>query len=114
MKSLIDQLVQNKPLSREDAYRLMAAASSGALTAEQIKTILTAFHLRSPVAAEISGFRAALAERALPLSLGIDSFVDLCGSGGDGKNTFNISTCAAFVVAAAGYFVVKHGNYGAT
>ncbi len=73
---------------------------------------MTAYCMRSITVNELEGFRDAMLELCLPADLGTNDVVDLCGTGGDGKDTFNISTLASFVVAGAGYKVAKHGNYG--
>ena len=80
----------------------------------QIAALLTAFQMRSITVDELIGFREALMETRLPIDFAPYRPIDIVGTGGDGKNTFNISTCACFVVAGAGYKVAKHGNYGAT
>ena len=80
----------------------------------QIAALLTAFQMRSITVDELIGFREALMETRLPIDFAPYHPIDIVGTGGDGKNTFNISTCACFVVAGAGYKVAKHGNYGAT
>src|SRR5471030_2328163 len=73
---------------------------------------MTAYCMRSITVNELEGFRDAMLELCLPVKLDADEVIDLCGTGGDGKDTFNISTLASFVVAGAGYKVAKHGNYG--
>ena len=80
----------------------------------QIASVLTAFVIRTISIEELRGFRQALLDLAVRVRINDGYGIDLCGTGGDGKNTFNISTVSAFVVAAAGYPVIKHGNYGAT
>ncbi len=107
-----EALLAGEPLDRSDAASLMSSICDAELTPEQIAEVLVALRRRMPALEEIQGFHASIIERAVPLRFPDSEFVDLCGSGGDGKNTFNISTAAAFVVAAAGYPVVKHGNYG--
>jgi anthranilate phosphoribosyltransferase len=79
-------------------------------TDNYIESILTSYHQRSVVAEELLGFMDVLQEFAVSVELGTPSIIDLCGTGGDGKNTFNISTTTAFVVAGAGIPVAKHGN----
>ena len=73
---------------------------------------MTAYCMRNITVDELEGFRDAMLELCLPVDLPSDELIDLCGTGGDGKDTFNISTLASFVVAGAGYKVAKHGNYG--
>lgn len=78
----------------------------------QMAAFMTAYCMRSITVDELEGFRDAMLELCLPIDLGTNDLIDLCGTGGDGKDTFNISTLASFVVAGAGYKVAKHGNYG--
>lgn len=80
----------------------------------QIAALLTVFQMRGVKVDELIGFRDALLSTRIPVDLSAYQPIDIVGTGGDGKNTFNISTCACFVVAGAGYRVAKHGNYGAT
>ncbi len=80
----------------------------------QIAALLTVFQMRGVKVDELIGFRDALLSTRIPIDLSAYQPIDIVGTGGDGKNTFNISTCACFVVAGAGYRVAKHGNYGAT
>ena len=90
----------------------MLAMTDGEGNDAQVAGVLAAFRMRPVALEELQGFRDALLDRCLPVDLGRTDTVDVCGTGGDGKNTFNISTLAAFVVAGAGYAVTKHGNYG--
>ncbi len=99
-------------LSEEDAYETMLKLNHSETTDEQIVALMTALQYRGLQLNELIGFRKALLELALPVKLEAGQTIDVCGTGGDGKNTFNVSTTSAFVVASLGYKVVKHGNYG--
>ncbi|WP_051203417.1 anthranilate phosphoribosyltransferase [Hugenholtzia roseola] len=99
-------------LSENQAYNLMQQISLGNFNEAQTAALITLLSHREVALEEIIGFRKALLELSLQTDLPQYESIDLCGTGGDGKNTFNISTLAAFVVAAAGYPVAKHGNYG--
>ena len=91
-----------------------AGNHAGQYNDAQIASLITVFLMRSISVEELIGFREALLEMRIPVDLNEFGPIDIVGTGGDGKNTFNVSTCACFVVAGAGYPVVKHGNYGAT
>jgi anthranilate phosphoribosyltransferase len=107
-------LKNNQPLQPEVARNLMQLLMEGRINNEQSSALLT-FYLTRPISlSELQSFRTVIIEMQKPLNLSSYDFVDLCGTGGDGKNTINISTLASFVVAAAGYKVAKHGNYGVT
>jgi anthranilate phosphoribosyltransferase len=112
MKNIIDRLYAHEALSTESAYDLLLAISNNELEDLQIASILTVFIMRPIETKELLGFQKALLELSIPFDLEGQHALDVCGTGGDKKNTFNISTLAAFVVAGAGYKVVKHGNYG--
>jgi anthranilate phosphoribosyltransferase len=99
-------------LTENQAYKLMQQISLGDFNEAQTTALITLLSHRETALEEIIGFRKALLELSFPTDLPQYESIDLCGTGGDGKNTFNISTLAAFVVAAAGYPVAKHGNYG--
>ena len=114
MKDILNHLFQGGTLSEDEAYALMGRISEKAFPDAQVAALLTVFRMRSITAGELLGLRRALVERAVPIDLSAYAPIDIVGTGGDGKNTFNISTCSAFVVAGAGYRVAKHGNYGAT
>ncbi len=114
MKKLLIKLFECQKLTFEESKDLMHGIAHNQLNEAQIAAILTAFIIRSISIEELRGFRQALLELAVRVNLNNGYGIDLCGTGGDGKNTFNISTASAFVVAAAGYPVIKHGNYGAT
>ncbi len=112
MKQILDQLFEHQTLSADAAKTALLHISAGEGTEAQLAAFMTVFLMRSITPEELGGFRAALMELCLDPQLHTREAIDLCGTGGDGKNTFNISTLAAFVVAGAGGKVVKHGNYG--
>ncbi|WP_286832737.1 MULTISPECIES: anthranilate phosphoribosyltransferase [unclassified Proteiniphilum] len=114
MKEILYKLFDSHYLSREEAKQILFNIVNGDIPDTQIASLITSFLMRSISVDEILGFRDALLEMRLPTDLSEYSPLDIVGTGGDGKNTFNISTSACFVVAGAGYNVVKHGNYGAT
>lgn len=114
MKTLLTKLIECRKLTFEESRSLMHGIAGNQLNEAQIAAVLTAFIIRTLTIEELRGFRQALIELAVKVNLNDGYGIDLCGTGGDGKNTFNISTVSSFVVAAAGYPVIKHGNYGAT
>lgn len=114
MKILLTKLIECRKLTFEESRSLMHGIAGNLLNEAQIAAVLTAFIMRTLTIEELRGFRQALIELAVSVNLNDGYGIDLCGTGGDGKNTFNISTASSFVVAAAGYPVIKHGNYGAT
>ena len=114
MRQTLQRLFNHETLNREEAYRLMEHITHGDLNDTQTAALLTVFQMRGVKVDELIGFREALLETRIPVDFSPYRPIDIVGTGGDGKNTFNISTCACFVVAGAGYRVAKHGNYGAT
>lgn len=112
MKKILQQLFNHQYLSRREAHEVLGRISEGEFNPSQVSAFLTVFQMRSITVEELTGFRNCLHERAITIDLTEFDPVDLCGTGGDGKNTFNISTLASFVVAGAGFKVAKHGNYG--
>ncbi len=112
MKQILNHLFENKSFSKEQAQEILTAISTGKYNNSQIAAFMTAYCMRNITVNELEGFRDAMLDLCLPVDLGGVEVVDLCGTGGDGKDTFNISTLASFVVAGAGYKVAKHGNYG--
>lgn len=107
-------MFEHKSLSRDEARGVLLNIADGKYNDAQLAAFMTVFLMRSITIDELSGFRDALLERRLPVNLGDDKAIDIVGTGGDGKNTFNISTATCFVVAGSGRNVVKHGNYGST
>lgn len=114
MKELLNRLFEHQYLNKSEAKTLMYGIAQKKINEVQTASVLTAFLMRNVSIDELLGFRDALMEMAQIVDLSQFEAVDIVGTGGDGKDTFNISTAAAFVVAGAGYKVAKHGNYGAT
>ena len=112
MKNLLNRLINHENISSEEAKHVLVNISKGEYTQSQIAAFLTVYMMRSITLDELRGFRDALLELCIPIDLKEFNAVDLCGTGGDGKDTFNISTLASFVTAGAGVNVAKHGNYG--
>lgn len=114
MKQILERLYRQEILSREEAHKLLGEISEKKYGEPQVASLLTVYRMRDITVDELLGYRDALIERAHAIDLSDFHALDIVGTGGDGKNTFNISTCACFVVAGAGYKVAKHGNYGAS
>lgn len=114
MKDLLYKLFEHQYLGRDEAREVLQGIAQGKYNDSQIASLITVFLMRSISVEELSGFREALLDMRVPVDLSDYNPIDIVGTGGDGKNTFNISTTACFVVAGAGFPVVKHGNYGAT
>src|ERR1700744_2450088 len=112
MKQILNHLFEHKTFTREKSKEILTAISQGKYNNSQMAAFMTAFCMRSINVNELEGFRDAMLDLCLQTELGTHDLIDLCGTGGDGKDTFNISTLASFVVAGAGYKVAKHGNYG--
>ncbi|HEX2608151.1 MAG TPA: anthranilate phosphoribosyltransferase [Flavisolibacter sp.] len=114
MKKILQRLFEHKTLSQQEAKDIMLNMSRGAYNEAEITAFITVYLMRSITIGELQGFRDALLELAVPVDLNGHPVMDIVGTGGDGKNTFNISTLACFVVAGTGKKVAKHGNYGAS
>ncbi|MEL7425849.1 MAG: anthranilate phosphoribosyltransferase [Bacteroidota bacterium] len=112
MKAILEKLFAHEVLSQEEAKQALLGITEGAFKDVQIASFVTAYQMRAITIQELQGFRDALLEVAVPFQLEGQQTIDIVGTGGDGKNTFNISTCSAIVVAGAGYKVTKHGSYG--
>jgi len=112
MKHILNRLINHETISAEEAKQILINISKGDYNQSQIASFLTVFMMRSVTLEELKGFRNALLELCIPVDLSAYNPIDLCGTGGDGKDTFNISTLSSFVTAAAGVPVAKHGNYG--
>lgn len=114
MKKILQYLFEHKTLSREQAQEVLIHISSGMFTEAEISAFITVFLMRNITIEELQGFRDALLHLSVQVDLDGSELMDIVGTGGDGKNTFNISTLACFIVAGAGQKVAKHGNYGSS
>jgi len=112
MKNILNHLINHKTLTKEEAKNVLINLSSGQYNASQMAVFMTVYMMRSITIEELTGFREALLELCIPIDFSNYETIDLCGTGGDGKNTFNISTLTSFIVAGTGNKVAKHGNYG--
>jgi len=112
MKQLLNRLINQESISSDEAKNVLVNISNGEYNQSQIASFLTVYMMRSITKEELRGFRDALLELCIPVDLDDYNTIDLCGTGGDGKDTFNISTLSSFVTAGAGIHVTKHGNYG--
>ena len=112
MKQILNRLINQESITAEEAKYLLVNISEGVYNQSQVASFLTVYMMRSITLEELQGFRDALLELCIPVNLSEFDPIDLCGTGGDGKDTFNISTLSAFVTAGAGVNVAKHGNYG--
>ena len=112
MKKILTRLIQYQQLEKEEAKQIIIKIADGQYNTSQIASFLTIYMMRNISLNELEGFREALQELCINVDLSEFNTIDLCGTGGDGKNTFNISTLSSFVTAGAGIKVSKHGNYG--
>lgn len=112
VKHILTKLFDHEVLSQQEAYDTLLRISAGEYNPIQVASFTTVYNMRAVSVEELRGFRAALLELAVPLKIADRPSIDIVGTGGDGKNTFNISTLSSFVVAGAGYTVTKHGSYG--
>lgn len=112
MKEVLLYLFEGNMLTQQEANEIFTEIASGKFSDAEIASFLTVFQMRKITPLEFLGFRDAMLGLAVSVDLNGYSTIDVCGTGGDGKNTFNISTLSAFVIAGAGAKVVKHGNYG--
>lgn len=114
MKEILNYLFEYKKLTTAEAEEVLLEITKGKYSDSEIASFITVFNMRTISIAELTGFRNALLKTRVPIDFSDFNTIDLCGTGGDGKDTFNISTISAFVVAGAGCKVAKHGNYGAS
>ena len=114
MKGYLFRLLNHEELSREEMKTILIGITQSEYPNEQITALLTCLQMRGVSVDELLGFRDGILETGVPAILQADRYIDVVGTGGDRKNTFNISTTACFVIAGAGYKVAKHGNYAAT
>ena len=114
MKEILNRVINHEMLTREETKNILVGITQGRYAEEQITALLTALQMRGVTVDELLGFRDGILETGVPVPLDCDRYIDVVGTGGDRKNTFNISTTSCFVIAGAGYKVAKHGNYAAT
>jgi len=112
MKTILNRLINHEILTKSEAKEVLVNISNGRYHSNQIASFLTVYMMRNITIDELSGFREALLKLCIPIDLSDYNTIDLCGTGGDGKDTFNISTLASFITAGSGIKVAKHGNYG--
>lgn len=112
MKEILAHLFEYKSFTRQEAYDILTNIATGKYDTHQIAAFMTTYGMRSIRVEELGGFRDAMYDLCLKVEFPGYQLIDMCGTGGDGKNTFNISTIASFIVAGAGYKVAKHGNVG--
>lgn len=112
MKEILNYLFDYKSLSNKQAYNVLLNISKGAYNESEMAAFMTVYIMRSITVEELTGFREALLDLCLQVDLGTHDTLDIVGTGGDGKNTFNISTASCFIAAGAGVKITKHGNYG--
>ena len=114
MKDILNRMLNHEELTREETKDILIGITQSEYPNEQITALLTALQMRGITVDELLGFRDGILETGVPVPLDCDRYIDVVGTGGDRKNTFNISTTSCFVIAGAGYKVAKHGNYAAT
>jgi anthranilate phosphoribosyltransferase len=114
MKKILQSLFEHKTLGREQSREILTNIAKGMYNDSEITAFITVFLMRSITIDELQGFRDALLELCVRVNLNGHDTIDIVGTGGDGKNTFNVSTLACFIVAGTGQKVAKHGNYGAS
>jgi anthranilate phosphoribosyltransferase len=112
MKKILNHLFEHKTFTKDESKEILTNITQGMYNPSQMAAFMAAFCMRSITVEELGGFRDGMLDLCLKPDLTGYDLIDLCGTGGDGKDTFNISTLASFVVAGAGYKVSKHGNYG--
>ena len=114
MKLILEKVLGGEKLSRQETKDILLGITRDEYHSEQISALLTALQMRGVTVDELLGFRDGILETGVHAVLDCDRYIDVVGTGGDRKNTFNISTTSCFVIAGAGYKVAKHGNYSAT
>ena len=114
MKDFLNRMLNHEELTREETKNILIGITRNEYPTEQITALITGIQMRGITVDELLGFRDGILETGVPVPLNCDRYIDVVGTGGDRKNTFNISTTSCFVIAGAGYKVAKHGNYAAT
>jgi len=112
MKGVLEKIYNQIPLSYQEAFNILVLMGKGEISEIEMTAFISAFNMKQISLDELKGFRDALLSLCRKVNVDASNAIDMCGTGGDGKNTFNVSTISSFVVAGAGYRVVKHGNYG--
>ena len=112
MREILNRLINHESITSSEAKEILIRISNGEFNSSQIASFLTVYMMRNITVQELQGFRDALQELCISIDLKDYDPIDLCGTGGDEKNTFNISTISAFITAGSGVAVAKHGNYG--
>ena len=112
MKKILEYLFNYNKLNYDQAKEILIDITSNKYSHSEIASFMTIYKMRNPSIEEMEGFRDALLEQCIKIDLDDFNTIDLCGTGGDGKDTFNISTISSFIVAGSGFKVTKHGNYG--
>lgn len=114
MKDFLNRILNHEELTREETRKILIGITQSEYPTEQVTALLTGLQMRGITVDELLGFRDGILETGVPVPLQCERYIDVVGTGGDRKNTFNISTTSCFVIAGAGYKVAKHGNYAAT
>lgn len=114
MKKILNYLFEHRTLSRDDAREILISIGKGLYNEHELSAFMTVYLMRTITIDELMGFRDALLELSVQIDFGGTKVIDVVGTGGDGKNTFNISTLSCFIISGAGHPVAKHGNYGAS
>ena len=112
MKKILEYLFNYNKLKYDQAKEILIDITSNKYSHSEIASFMTIYKMRNPSIEEMEGFRDALLEQCIKIDFDDFNTIDLCGTGGDGKDTFNISTISSFIVAGSGFKVTKHGNYG--
>ncbi len=112
MKTILQKRLENQVLTKQEATEALLKIGNGEINPAQTAAFLTTYAMKPVTVEELEGFREAMLQLAVSLDLSEFDPMDVCGTGGDGKDTFNISTTAAFIVAGAGQRIAKHGNHG--
>lgn len=114
MRQILHRMLNHESLTRQETHDILVGITKSEFPMEQVTALLTGLQMRGITVDELLGLRDGILETGVPVPLDCERYIDVVGTGGDQKNTFNISTCSCFVVAGAGYKVAKHGNYAAT
>lgn len=114
IKEILAKMLSHENITRKEMHDILIGITQEAYPTELIVALLTGLQMRGVTVDELLGFRDGILETGVPAHLDCDRYIDVVGTGGDQKNTFNISTTACFVIAGAGYKVAKHGNFAAT